>query len=255
MPDPKPPESRTVGELTDAVRASALPVALWNLVSSRILAVSVPGAKVLGLEPAAENIDWLSLLSDAEPVRRGLESIRSGLFDSYKARRRLRRIDGELLDVVTCVFVVNEDRSLAIAVLVPSGSDRPVNSDVTPLLGYLPAECLVDDRVRVPAGRAGADRVAELEQHLVRIAREVEAAGLTARGGLIPDVARVPALNDLTSRQWQILTRLLQGERVPTIARAMYLSPSTIRNHLSVIYKRLGVHSQAELIEKLQPTE
>jgi DNA-binding CsgD family transcriptional regulator len=31
----------------------------------------------------------------------------------------------------------------------------------------------------------------------------------------------------------------------------MYLSPSTVRNHLSTIFRKLGVHSQAELIDRL----
>jgi len=87
---------------------------------------------------------------------------------------------------------------------------------------------------------------------LTRIAREVEAAGLLTRSAQIMDPDRLPALGELTPKQWEILTRLLRGERVPTIARAMYLSPSTVRNYLSTMYRRLGVHSQAEMIEKLQ---
>jgi DNA-binding NarL/FixJ family response regulator len=71
----------------------------------------------------------------------------------------------------------------------------------------------------------------------------------------MPDPRETSALDDLSSRQWQILVRLLRGERVPTIARAMNLSPSTVRNHLSTIYKRVGVHSQAELIEKFPRSE
>ncbi|MGD9997420.1 MAG: LuxR C-terminal-related transcriptional regulator [Ilumatobacteraceae bacterium] len=49
-----------------------------------------------------------------------------------------------------------------------------------------------------------------------------------------------------------MLRRLLAGERVPSIARALYLSQSTVRNHLSVIFQRLGVHSQEELIQLLR---
>ena len=64
-----------------------------------------------------------------------------------------------------------------------------------------------------------------------------------------------PGLEALSSRQWEIVTRLLRGERVPRIARAMYLSPSTVRNHLSTIFRKLGVHSQAELIDRLHPPE
>ena len=45
----------------------------------------------------------------------------------------------------------------------------------------------------------------------------------------------------------------LRGERVPTIARDLFLSQSTVRNHLSAIYRRVGVHSQAELVARLLP--
>lgn len=99
------------------------------------------------------------------------------------------------------------------------------------------------------------DRVGELERRLRRIADEIEAAGLFQRVTRLPDPDRVPGLEALSSRQWEIVTRLLRGERVPRIARAMYLSPSTVRNHLSTIFRKLGVHSQAELIDRLHPPE
>ena len=62
-----------------------------------------------------------------------------------------------------------------------------------------------------------------------------------------------PALRELSQRQLEILRRLLRGERVPMIARDLFLSQSTVRNHLSAIYRRLGVHSQAELLARLLP--
>jgi DNA-binding NarL/FixJ family response regulator len=40
----------------------------------------------------------------------------------------------------------------------------------------------------------------------------------------------------------------LRGERVSTIAADLYLSASTIRNHLSAIFAKAGVHSQTELL-------
>jgi DNA-binding CsgD family transcriptional regulator len=99
------------------------------------------------------------------------------------------------------------------------------------------------------------DRASELERRLRRIADEIEAAGLFRTAARLPDPARVPGLEALSSRQWEIVTRLLRGERVPRIARAMYLSPSTVRNHLSTIFRKLGVHSQAELIDRLYPPD
>jgi DNA-binding CsgD family transcriptional regulator len=63
--------------------------------------------------------------------------------------------------------------------------------------------------------------------------------------------ATAAGLEDLTERQREILTRLLDGDRVTTISRGMHLSASTIRNHLAALYRKVGVHSQAELIERL----
>jgi DNA-binding CsgD family transcriptional regulator len=54
-----------------------------------------------------------------------------------------------------------------------------------------------------------------------------------------------------STRQWEILTRLVRGERVQDIASALFLSPSTVRNHLTVIYRKFGVRSQTELLSTL----
>jgi DNA-binding NarL/FixJ family response regulator len=41
---------------------------------------------------------------------------------------------------------------------------------------------------------------------------------------------------------------------VSTIAGELMISESTVRNHLSTIFQRFGVHSQAELIDKFRPS-
>jgi DNA-binding CsgD family transcriptional regulator len=93
-------------------------------------------------------------------------------------------------------------------------------------------------------------RVVELEHYLRRIAQEVEAAGFT-EATAIPDASSVPGLEDLSVRQREVVVRLFRGERVATIARDMFLSQSTVRNHLASIYRKLGVRSQSELLEAL----
>lgn len=97
---------------------------------------------------------------------------------------------------------------------------------------------------------AATDRIASLEYHLREIGRQLEDAGVLQAAG-VADVTGIPALADLTERQREVLRRLVQGQRVSTIARAMFLSQSAVRNHLAVVYARLGVHSQAELLEVL----
>ena len=41
-------------------------------------------------------------------------------------------------------------------------------------------------------------------------------------------------------------------QRVPDIARATFVSQSTVRNQLGTIYRKLGVHSQTELLALLR---
>jgi PAS domain S-box-containing protein len=96
------------------------------------------------------------------------------------------------------------------------------------------------------------DRVAELEQHLWRIASEVQAAGVVDGLHRMPDQRELPGLSDLSTRQWQVLSALMRGERVPDIARSMHVSQSTVRNHLAKIFRTLGVHSQSELLALLR---
>jgi DNA-binding CsgD family transcriptional regulator/PAS domain-containing protein len=103
--------------------------------------------------------------------------------------------------------------------------------------------------IDVPEGReSSSDRIAALEHRLRRIAIELEAAGVVQRVQHLPDLTRLPQLDELSTRQLEVLTRLLDGQRVSTIAAEMFVSTSTIRNHLAAIYRKFGVHSQAELL-------
>jgi len=63
-----------------------------------------------------------------------------------------------------------------------------------------------------------------------------------------------PGLQRLTTREMDIVARLLKGDRVPAIAKAVFLSQGTVRNHLSNAYQKLGVGSQQELIELFRKT-
>ena len=92
--------------------------------------------------------------------------------------------------------------------------------------------------------------ISRLRHHLVRIAAEVDESGV-ARVDPAPELLGVPGLEDLSARQFEIVTRLVRGERVSMIARALFVSPSTVRNHLSIIYRKVGVSSQADLVDLL----
>jgi DNA-binding CsgD family transcriptional regulator len=57
----------------------------------------------------------------------------------------------------------------------------------------------------------------------------------------------------LTKREEDVLLLLLDGRRVSSIARSLYLSEHTVRNHLKAIFRKLGAHSQTELLDRFRP--
>jgi PAS domain S-box-containing protein len=55
-------------------------------------------------------------------------------------------------------------------------------------------------------------------------------------------------LESLSPREQEILGEVLSGKRVTDIAQTLSISRHTVRNHLKAIYRKLGVHSQVELL-------
>jgi DNA-binding CsgD family transcriptional regulator/PAS domain-containing protein len=119
---------------------------------------------------------------------------------------------------------------------------------VSPLRGSAPARfgLVISLRPTQEPGETESERLARLEEQLARIRQVVQSS--TEGAGVTGSVD----LNDLTMRQREIVDRLLRGHRVDAIARDLYVSPSTVRNHLSAIFDKLGVASQSELVELLR---
>ena len=53
----------------------------------------------------------------------------------------------------------------------------------------------------------------------------------------------------LSEREVEILRLARRGLPNPQIAQALHISPGTVRNHLSAIYRKLGVHSRHEALQ------
>jgi DNA-binding CsgD family transcriptional regulator/PAS domain-containing protein len=98
------------------------------------------------------------------------------------------------------------------------------------------------------------DKIRRLETHIRRIGSEVHAAdlALTVRASTAEGVSTVLDTLCLTTRQRDIVERLARGQRVPSIATALFISRSTVRNHLAQVYRIVGVHSQEELLNALR---
>lgn len=135
----------------------------------------------------------------------------------------------------------------AVSLLVrPAGADPGMPRCRLVLVPFSPAPaCGFALQAAEPAG---TDPLLSLR----RFGQGMLAAG-TARE-LRTDPAR-PGLPELTSRELQIVDRLLAGDRVPAISRQLYLAQSTVRNHLSAVFAKLGVRSQQELIVLLRQAQ
>ncbi len=55
-------------------------------------------------------------------------------------------------------------------------------------------------------------------------------------------------LDDLSSREKQVVAGICQGNTFKQIAKNLALSPSTVSNHLYRIYLKLGINSRSELV-------
>lgn len=61
---------------------------------------------------------------------------------------------------------------------------------------------------------------------------------------------RLPAFPELTDRENEVLALIAQGHDNATIARRAYLSPKTVRNHVSNIIGKLQVADRAQAIAR-----
>lgn len=66
---------------------------------------------------------------------------------------------------------------------------------------------------------------------------------------------RTPFGEDFTSREREIMGLLLEGATNAEISRRLYLSLSTVKNHIHHVYTKLGVRNRAEAIVRIQELE
>lgn len=71
--------------------------------------------------------------------------------------------------------------------------------------------------------------------------------------GFNPAFSGLPG--DLSLREWEVLALLADGLTTRQIAKRLFISVYTVRNHLKSMYRKLEIHSQSELIDWHQTSQ
>jgi DNA-binding NarL/FixJ family response regulator len=93
--------------------------------------------------------------------------------------------------------------------------------------------------------------LASVQLALTRSPTDQARAAPTAGADGASQTERVmPALLErLSPRESEIVEALVLHRRTARVAKALFISPHTVRNHLKSIFSKLGVHSQEELLD------
>jgi DNA-binding NarL/FixJ family response regulator len=102
----------------------------------------------------------------------------------------------------------------------------------------------------------GADGFVHAQMHPAQVLRAVEvvqkgelAAPRQLLGYFLSQNEK-PKIGDLSARQREILEMVVEGLSNAEIAGRLYLSESTIKQHLGAVYKELGVHNRTEAAKR-----
>ena len=141
-------------------------------------------------------------------------------------------------------------------VVVPASATAFVRS-VTDALGPLAPPVLVvarhTDDVRLPSGRLwrAAGYLVMDRPDLDGLVESLMALAVLAtarRQSVLPESASPVYAQPLTPRERDIMTLLASGFSIREIAEDLAIGGKTVRNYLSNIYRKLGVHRQAEAL-------
>lgn len=101
------------------------------------------------------------------------------------------------------------------------------------------------------ARAAGAAGFVSKDLPAADIARAVRMVGL---GHTVFPPQAAPSGVQLTSREREVLELVASGSTNREIAATLHLSPHTIKEHTSALYRKLGVRNRAEAVRRAQQT-
>ena len=213
-----------------------------------------------GTEPGADSPDAPAVvgLVDASLLIERISSDAEALFgvpvSALLHTSLLSIIDQD--DVARCLLALGESSasrngvSLNVHMVTGAGSP-PIRCELL-LRPLQPAPRCAFVLMPISETEAGSNDPDNISVMLLRLRRGAEISRLDHGAFLGASERARPGLDRLTTREFEVVTRLLDGQRPPAIARALFLSQSTVRNHLGSVYAKLGVTSQQQLLNLLR---
>ena len=105
-------------------------------------------------------------------------------------------------------------------------------------------------RISPSAARAaGASGFVSKDWGAGDVARAVRLVG---RGKTLFAPPPDPGSSSLSERERDVLTEIASGATNREIAARLYLSPHTVKEHTSAVYRKLGVRNRAEAVQRAQ---
>jgi DNA-binding NarL/FixJ family response regulator len=145
---------------------------------------------------------------------------------------------------------------VTVAVGLPDGNGLHLARELRdrhPALGIVVLTSHGEDDVLFRALETGASafvgKSAPIEEILCAIRHASVAASSFTATGLATAMARRHAAHlTLSPREREVLHLLGQGVSIPTIARTLFVSPSTAKTYVSRLYEKLGVSNRAQAL-------
>jgi DNA-binding NarL/FixJ family response regulator len=123
-----------------------------------------------------------------------------------------------------------------------------------PETAILVLSCLADPGVQAEAARLGVAGVLRKDQNVDHIAGALD---VIASGGVLSGPVKAPAtppggrrryhpVRDLTSREKEVLRRIVAGQSTTQMTREMGVAASTLRTYVKSMLTKLGAHTRLE---------
>jgi len=220
----------TMADVLELVSRSQRPFVVIRLPEATVAAANAVALELFGQTATTvigRHASSLYRGADEVYANIALSALAAGAITSFTARRRLvSRAGAEAWTHVRRLEVA--DGVIALGMMVPVEDPRPRDA----VEDELARSTDIDWGSPVPSPSAAGGR----------------GSGSTWQ----PTESPFEVLDRLPTRQREIVAALLQGQRTKAIAASLYVSSSTVRSHLSAIFKAFGVRSQTELLALLR---